>query len=251
MRRLSFALLALLLNGCYDSSFGERTQPEEPEPSTATIGELRARFKGTTVVVEAEATVSGRVTTSDRSGNFYRTLCIEADGAGLEIMAGLDHLHNDYPEGSLLTVRLQGWALGESRGVLQAGRLPSAASGYPTDYIASRPALGRTIFRHDVPPEPLAPTVRTLGELTPLMCGTLVRIEGLRYAPDDLTEGCWAGNKRFADETGAAVYAYVRTYADFADHEVPAGPCSLTGILQCDGDRYFLKLRDETDCSPM
>lgn len=245
------AIGVLLLGGCYDSSFGERHEDAAPPPATTTIGELRARFEGSTVAVLSETTVCGRVTTSDRSANFYRTFCIESDGAGLEIMAGLDHLHNDYPEGCLLTVRLQGWALGESRGVLQAGRLPSAASGYPTDYIASRPALGRTITRHDTPLQPLAPTVRTIGELTPPMCGTLVRIERVRYAPDGLAESSWTGSKRFADETGAAVYTYVRPYADFAGNEVPTGPCSLTGILQRDGDRYLLKLRDETDCSPL
>ncbi len=245
------AIGALLLSGCYDSSFGERHEETTPPPATTTIGELRARFEGTTVAVESETTVCGRVTTSDRSGNFYRTLCIESDGAGLEIMAGLDHLHNDYPEGCLLTVRLQGWALGESRGVLQAGRLPSASDGYPTDYIASRPAVARTIIRHDTPPQPSAPTVRTIGELTPALCGTLVRIERVRYAPDGLAEGTWAGNKRFTDQEGAAVYTYVRPYADFAGNEVPAGPCSLTGILQHDGGRYLLKLRDETDCSPL
>ena len=250
MRRMLLGA-AVLLAGCYDSSFGERERTAEPEPSTTTIGELRARFEGSTVAIEGEVTVSGRVTTCDRSGNFYRTLCIESDGAGLEIMAGLDQLHNDYPEGCLLTVRLQGWALGESRGVLQAGRKPSAASGYPTDYIASRPALDRTIVRHDTPLQPLAPAVRTIGELTPPMCGTLVRIEGVRYSPDELSEGHWTGNKRFADESGASIYTYVRSYADFADNEVPAGRCSLTGILQYDGSRYLLKLRDETDCSPL
>ena len=78
-----------------------------------------------------------------------------------------------------------------------------------------------------------------------------MRIERVRYAPDGLAEGTWAGNKRFTDQEGAAVYTYVRPYADFAGNEVPAGPCSLTGILQHDGGRYLLKLRDETDCSPL
>ena len=77
---------------------------------------------------------------------------------------------------------------------------------------------------------------------------TLVRIERVRYAPDGLAEGTWAGNKRFTDQEGAAVYTYVRPYARFADYDIPAGRCALTGILQHDGNRYLLKLRDETDC---
>lgn len=62
----------------------------------------------------------------------------------------------------------------------------------------------------------------------------------------------WAGYKRFTDDTGAAVYTYVRSYARFADDEVPVGRCTLTGILQYDATgegRYILKLRDENDCT--
>lgn len=248
MRRLLLGA-ALLLAGCYDSSFGERTQTSEPAAATTTLSELRRRFEGKTVVVESALTVTGRVTTSDRSENFYRTFCIEADGAALEIMAGLDHLHNDYPEGCTVTVHLHGWALGESRGMLQLGREPSVESGYPTDYIASRPALDRTILRSDAPLQPSAPTLRTLGELTPAMCGTLVRIEGLRYDPEELSERLWSGYNRFSDDEERTIHTYVRPYARFAEEEVPASRCSLTGILQHDGSRYLLKLRDENDCS--
>ena len=55
--------------------------------------------------------------------------------------------------------------------------------------------------------------------------------------------------KRFTDDTGAAVYTYVRSYARFADDEVPSAG-TLTGILQYAGEgRYILKLRDENDCT--
>lgn len=43
----------------------------------------------------------------------------------------------------------------------------------------------------------------------------------------------------------------MRTYADFAEEEVPIGAVALTGILQLDGKEYILKLRDENDCRPM
>ena len=144
------AIGALLLSGCYDSSFGERHEETTPPPATTTIGELRARFEGTTVAVETETTVCGRVTTCDRSANFYRTLCIESDGAGLEIMAGLDHLHNDYPEGCLLTVRLQGWALGESRGVLHSASLSRPFSATVMGTRPTNSEIGRASCRERV-----------------------------------------------------------------------------------------------------
>lgn len=72
-------------------------------------------------MIATDVVVSGRVNTSDAEENFYRTFCVEEDGAGLEVMAGIDHLHNDFPPGSRVTLRLKGLALGESRGIL-AGR---------------------------------------------------------------------------------------------------------------------------------
>ncbi len=240
--------IAALLAGCYDSSFGEKTEPTPAIPATTTLGELRELFAGQPFVVENDLTVMGRVTTSDRAENFYRSFCLEADGAALEIMAGLDHLHNDYPQGCTVTVRLQGRALGESRGILQLGRPSVIESGYPTDYLASRAALEATVIRHDEPLCPAEPTIRTIGELTPAMCGTLLRIEGLHYAPEELSAASWAGYCRFTDDDGAEIYTYVRTYARFAEAEVPAERCTLTGILQYDGSRYLLKLRDEDDC---
>lgn len=252
MRRLPLLCIALLLAGCYDSRFGERGDGTTTEPVTATIRQLREKYAGTTFPVAGDVVVSGRVTTSDRNENFYRTFCIEDDGAGLEVMAGIDHLHNDFPSGCRVTLRLRGLALGESYGVLQAGRMPAPGSGFATDYIGSKAALDAAVTRSGEVAEPVVPALLAIGELTPALCGTLVRIEALGYTPEDLTPGTWAGYKRFTDGTGAEIYTYVRSYARFADNEVPTGRCTLTGILQYDaaGDgRYILKLRSEDDCT--
>ena len=252
MRLLPLLCVALLAAGCYDSRFGERGDDATPEPVTATIRQLREKFAGTTFPVTGDIVVSGRVTTSDYDENFYRTFCIEEDGAGIEVMAGIDHLHNDFPEGCQVTLRLRGLALCESHGVLQAGRMPAAGSGFATDYIGSKAALDAAVTRNGEALKPIAPTLLSPGELTPERCGTLVRIGALSYTPEDLTPGTWAGYKRFTDDVGAAVYTYVRSYARFADDEVPVGRCTLTGILQYDATgegRYILKLRDENDCT--
>lgn len=252
MRRLPLLCALLLATGCYDSRFGERRGGAETEPTTATIGQLRELYAGTTILITSDVVVSGRVNSSDADENFYRTFCIEEDGAGLEVMAGIDHLHNDFPEGTLITLRLKGLALGESHGILQAGRKPAAGSGFATDYLGSKAALDAAVTRIDKAPQPLTPALLTIAELTPKRCGTLVRIDGLSYTPEDLTPGTWAGYKRFTDAGGAEIYTYVRNYAGFAGEEVPTGKsCSLTGILQYDDTgkgRYLLKIRNENDC---
>lgn len=244
---------ALLPAGCYDSPFGEPGDDDREPAVNETLAGLRARYAGTTFPITSEIVVAGTVTSSDAAGNFYRTICIEDTEAGLEVMAGIDHLHNDFPIGCRVTLRLNGLAVGQSRGVLQAGRRPAPGSGYATDYIGSRPALAAALVRSGESLNAPAPAVRKISELAPELCGTLVRIDCLRYTPEDLTEATWSGYKQFTDAEGNAVWTYVRPYARFAGGEVPAAVVSLIGILQYDaaGDgRYILKLRDENDCLP-
>ena len=226
------AVAALLLTGCYDSRFGEPDDDGEGKPATETIAALRDRYAGTPFTVTGDIVVTGRVASCDRAENFYRTLCICDAEAGLEVMAGIDHLHNGFPIGSRVTLSLRGLAIAESRGVLQA--------------------LGSVLVRSGEALAAPSPAPLAIPALTESRCGTLVRIDGVRYTPEDLSAATWAGYKRFTDADGNAVYTYVRRYARFADAEVPAGTVSLTGILQYDaaGDgRYILKLRDENDCT--
>lgn len=98
------AVAALLLTGCYDSRFGEPDDDGEGKPATETIAALRDRYAGTPFTVTGDIVVTGRVASCDRAENFYRTLCICDAEAGLEVMAGIDHLHNDFPIGSRVTL---------------------------------------------------------------------------------------------------------------------------------------------------
>ena len=175
------AVAALLLTGCYDSRFGEPDDDGEGKPATETIAALRDRYAGTPFTVTGDIVVTGRVASCDRAENFYRTLCICDAEAGLEVMAGIDHLHNDFPIGSRVTLSLRGLAVAESRGVLQAGRPPAAGSGYATDYIGSRAALGSVLVRSGEALAAPSPAPLAIPALTESRCGTLVRIDGVRY----------------------------------------------------------------------
>lgn len=251
-RIIAFLTATVLLSaGCGDSRFGDPGDSGTRQAVNETLAGLRTRYAGTPFTIGSDIVVAGTVTSSDHAENFYRTLCIEDNEAALEVMAGIDHLHNDFPVGCRITLRLNGLRIGETRGVLQAGRPPAPGSGYVTDYIGSRPALAAALVRSGETLNPPTPALRKIAELRPELCGTLVRIDGLRYTPEDLTSATWAGYKRFTDAESNAVWTYVRSYARFADVEVIAGTVSLTGILQYDasGDgRYILKLRDENDC---
>ena len=251
IKRLFFLLL-LCCTSCYDSSFTTTDADREGVPTTTTLHTIGEGIQeGERMTITNDLVVEGRVTTSDRSSNFYRTFCIESNGAAAEIMAGIDALHNDYPEGARIVVSLKGLAVGRRLGVLQIGRPTESGSYYPTDYLGSKATLDRYCTRTTSPLTPIEPARKALSELTLADCGRLIRIENLHHAPEEISENCWKGYQRFADADGAAIYTYVRDYADFANQPLPTGTCTLIGILQYtsgSGGRYLLKLRDETDC---
>lgn len=248
---------ALLLFGCYDSSFSERGPEDGDISANYTIGRLNAEFTLDEAVIRNDIIIRGRVTTDDRAENFYRSFCIADAEAGMEIMVGLQHLHNDYPQGTEIAVRMQGMKLCRRNGVMQLGREPAPGSKFRVDYLAASTATtDRIITRTSTVPEPVLPQTLKISELTLSLCGMPVRIDRLRFIPPAVAEGettdnCWAGVKRFEDADGNAICTYVRPYARFATHEIPTAECSLTGILQYD-DRdscYLLKLSNENDCT--
>lgn len=252
------ALLAIVvpaLTACYDSGFGTPEPEPNSEAVTETIAHLRDRFLGSPLRIDSNIIVEGTVVSSDRAGNFYRTLCIENNGAALEIMAGIDHLHNLYPVGCSVVVHLKGLTLAQRLGVLQVGNQPLPGSGFDTDYIGSLPALERIVIRRSEDIRVPEPSLQSVTALAPQRCGTLVRIDKLRYQPEpsdtETTDRSWNGYRRFVDPQGDVIYSYVREYADFASSQIPDGSVSLVGILQYDdsaGGRFLLKLRDEGDC---
>lgn len=244
-------VIALLAWGCYDN-FDTPTSDDEDISANATISELRKLYSGTPFEIKNDIVIGGYVTSSDRSGNFFRTFTIEDQGAAVEIMAGIDGLHNSYPIGRRVVVRLEGLTVGESYGILQIGRKPDISSGFPTDYIGSKIALDKIVFRGKET-LPITAVTTTITSLTRTMCGTLIRIDNLRYTPELLEPMSWAGYKKFSDPDNNVIYIYTRNYADFANNQIPAGTLSVIGILQyaesgTATNHYILKIRDEQDC---
>ena len=263
---VAIAAAALLATGCYDRFDAAADAALDPDNANISIADLVAMYRDGTMIISENLVISGRVTSSDRAGNFYRSLMVEQEGtdgtaaAAVEIRASLTDMHNIWPVGSGIAVRLQGLALGESAGVKCLGLPPAAYSYNPVDYIPSRVELDRIISRTHGP-EPFGIKSYRLGSLDRRMCGLLVRVVSLVPADDEAESRLWGGVNIFAEsgddeeeEDGRQRIAVtVSDYADFAAHAIPAEPVTVTGILQygrpdgADEDMFILKPRDESD----
>lgn len=254
MRNIAILLISSILCGCYDTF--ETPGNENKVPSTnLTLSELAAKYSGEPFVVESDIIVGGWVTSSDKSGNFYRSFTIEEHDAGVEIKAGIYDLWHIYPLGHKIIVNLKGLALTKDRGIIQIGRKAKAYEGYEVVDIGSKVALDKHLYRTSEHLD-IQPIVTTTESLSEDMCGRLVRIKNLTFSPEpeNVEELTWLGEKRFVDSDGGFIWTYTRSYANFAQEMLPTSEVSLTGILQLTSagtstERYTLKLRSEEDCS--
>ena len=228
--------------------------------TTMDIATLRTFYQDDPVCVvgQRSVVVSGYVTTSDQSGNFYRSFFIEDETGAVEIRAGLYDLYATYRLGQQVTVVVDSLTLGMTNGVLQLG-LASAA--YETDYMNHRIVVDKHLFRNERFEEVIPRPVKA-GNLKEEWLGTLVRFEGVHL--DGAVDTTWAlpasltssgvpqsAYLKFRDEKSDSIYVVTSGYASFAGETVPTGTVSLMGILmqgKVNGKSvYQLKVRDLQD----
>lgn len=262
MLRLLLLAAGILLGGCYNSSTPPTINQELPV-ANCHVADLRDRAgHEEVVVVEQDMVVVGRVTSSDRDDNFFRTMCVEDISGGIEVMVGLDRLHTTYPEGLLVALRLKGCSIGYRYGVLQVGTTAPSYESYDIDYLHSKVDVQRVVQRsNDI--EIVTPTKRHIAELREEMCGELTLIENIELIEstsidtlqhEPLENATWRGYALFTDANHDTLMVYTRNYAQYADKKIPLDRVSLHGIVQYgkhpNGREYYqLKMRYEEDCT--
>lgn len=250
-RLIIFVLLVLVAVGCDYDRFDPITEFAEPDfVPNADLYDIRHSFGAATVIPE-NIIVKGRVVSSDRAGNFYRTLVIDDGTSALELMLGMDYLYRTYPVGATLTVRLQGLAIDEYNGVLRVGLRPDMWDYRSTAYMSHQAIADRYIYRTTSVAE-VVPATFTVSELTPRTCGRLVKVEGLLADEPDKT---WASSRydiyrKFRTAEGDSIYVETSSYALYANHPLPDERVSVTGVLYygevSGGNKVFIiKMNDE------
>jgi hypothetical protein len=121
MRRALATYIAMLMVGCSNYTDTPMLEPKLPA-ANITIEQLRNNTSTLERdIIEEEIVVRGRVTSSDKSGNFYQTIVVEDNTAALEVLVGGYSLESQYPEGLLVALRLKGCATEYRHGVLCVG----------------------------------------------------------------------------------------------------------------------------------
>lgn len=249
---------ALLIVGCSTPIEHEDTKSTLPSANIS-IGDLRGYISpSSSVTINDDVIVVGRITSSDREGNFYKQIAIEDDTGGLVLLVDLYNTHREYPEGVELALRLKGCAAQYNYGTLEVGR---ADKRYGVDYLQSQVRIDEVVVRGTSIAKRQA-TPRQINELKGSMCGELTRIERLQLVASTsidtttgeiLSDARWREYATFVDERSDTIVVYTSEYATYAERKIPNTEVAIEGILQQikhpnTREYYSLKMRYESDC---
>ena len=245
-----FIAISTLLAGCYDKFNTPLVHDKTIDNATISIGSLTSLYRDESITINSDMVIVGRVTSSDRSGNFRYSFMVEDSTGAVEIMARVSDLHNTYPAGALLSISLKGLAMGESMSVKQIGMPAAEYSYYPTEYIPSLVELDKRIKR-TFDGKVIEPRKCDIASLDKSLCGRLIRIDDLHAVEEG--DHIWGGDDIFIDSQGHRIAIYVRDYANFSGEPIPANTISAVGILQygrttTNEELFIIKIRDEEDC---
>ena len=204
---LLFAASLLLLASCeeWEPVLTLKYEQPDPEPAVAltpthTIAQLCQMYDGAPLKITQSLIISGKVTTDDQPGNFYKTLYIQDETGGIEVKIGRNSLYNIYHPGQTLYVQCNELCLGMygfktgtygGQGMIQIGATDPSGD-YETSYLESpllidahvfKGALGSPVAPVDVPEAKLPKKYDT--QATNTYIGRLVTLKGLQYANEN------------------------------------------------------------------
>jgi hypothetical protein len=217
--------------------------------------ELKELLGGERVIeINKDLRIEGYVISSDKAGNFFRSLYIQEmnsrPSSGFQLEIDLTELHLLFPLGTRVLVDLKGLYLGKSNGVYKIG---SAINSFGNLGISRLPGLAvqKHIFKLCGESKLIEPTRVTIDALTESLINTLVELENLEFVREELGE-TYALQK---EETYRTLHDCTKRmlglknsgYSDFQADLLPQGRGSIRGLLHKEGKDFVLMIRDTND----
>ena len=170
-----------------DASFVPVTRADmEAMGDSISIAAMLDRYEigtATPVTIYDDLWISGLVSSSDKSGNIYKSIYIQDPTGGVEIKIGRYSLYNEYEPGQRVYVYMRGLTLGmygfdasKGNGMVQVGLYDplydtDKVRGYETSYMELQQIVDRHVFR-GVPGPAVEPVVLEASQL-PGTAGTV------------------------------------------------------------------------------
>lgn len=216
-------------------------------PSEVSVAYLRSLAAGESTVIDKPYSICGRVTATDAYGEYFKTICIEDDTGGVEVLIEGFALYRRFALYDRVRIACHGLALGRYGSRIQLGTPP--AGEYAADHIPESD-VDRYIFVDKDADGSFEPVAVSIAGLRPEHVGRTVMIAGLSAADagsswcaTDPMTGSFADTERTVyDNAGNRLTVCLRGECRYAAEPIPDGGFSLCGILEYRASAYALRI---------
>ncbi|MDR0693799.1 MAG: DUF5689 domain-containing protein [Prevotellaceae bacterium] len=260
----SITLLAFLFAGCEKQYDAPAEQMPVVMQANMTIKELKALYRNAapTIVNNPGAVVAGKVISTDRYGNFYRTFYIQDETAGIEIKIGTRTLYSTYTIGQEIYIKPHHLCLGDYGQMISLG-FTSTNPKYQNSWIDVPMVINNSIFTGEMK-APVAPVeISNTASITADHMGTWVILKNATYKsggslttwakkndPNISEDEAAYGEHVFTLSGGGDITVRTSGYAKFADTPLPfaaGAKVNLKGVLTRFNNTFQLVLNTDKD----
>lgn len=250
-----FVFLSLLMTtwwGCVDQDFDE--PPLDGLTTLAansTVAEVKAlhTLGQTAKQIEEDLIVEVVVGADDQTGNLFRQIAVQDETGGFLVRLNATGLFNNYAEGTVVLIKLQGLYIGDYNGTYQI-------NGSAEDPIEEL-LIGNHLFvkerDKDITPEVV--TIEELNDAARLnqLLSKVVQFDNVQFAaasagaPYADAINRFSVNRDLEDCKGNSLVVRTSGFADFASELTPEGKGSFVGVLSVFRDTRQLLVRRPND----
>jgi len=225
---------------------------QETDISNISIAALKAMHTpGNNANAIADGTIiKGIITSDDRPGNFYQTLYLEDETAGIALRYGGNGISQTYPPGTRVYVDCSGLYLGDFNGLIQIGVQDTDNNVERINEANIPNVLIRGPLEGEIDGTPI-----TLDALSTDLVSKKVILSNVEFAQSELSNNyAEAGegssrNRVVTDCDGNEIIMRNSDFSDFAGTSLPNGNGRVEGVLSVFGSTYQLFIGDPSDVS--
>ena len=231
--------------------------------ANTTIADFKAEYWKTETpycvpvnVPEGESKViSGRVISSDATGNIYKSLVIQDETAALAISINANSLYTTYRVGQEVVIDLNGMYVGKYANLIQLGYPNEDTRGTEAGFMAlelfeSHAQLNGLpdVSKIDTIPVSISELPTTPTEIC-MMQSQLVRLDNVQWveAGQRYSEESASTSRNLKDASGNTIIVRNSNYATFRTELLPEGEGTVIGILSYYNNAWQILLRSAED----
>ncbi len=229
---LSCVILTLAVSAC--------VTPDDTS-QTVSIRHVKSLYMGYPKPITSPWYIEGRIISSDKEGNFYKTIVVEDNSGAIEIRVDQTDLHSIYPWCSGIRIYIGDMWLGGYGYALALGNKPQKPEPISNLHFQYFQKVAEP-FHID---SPYRPTLRTIGTISRNDIQRWIGLDSVQFIDNELGM-CWADKdstrtyRHIVDRKGDTLRVTTSGYASYADTKIPSGAGHIDGILYLRGGTYEL-----------